>query len=114
MLYKCIKMNDLFISIHETLNKLKFNIKEQKEDIQKLMVEQNKKDEEKQSIEYWIKRYKELTLLKMDNKIKLMKMNNNKKNISNELLYINGIIEEIHEKDNNELNINMLEDFLSI
>ncbi len=114
MLYNCIKMNEALISIQETLNILKLNIKEQKEEIQKVMLEQQKKEEKKQSMNYWIERYKELTLLKMENKIKLMKMNNNKKNISNQLSYITGIMEEIHEKENNELNVDMLEDFLSI
>ncbi len=107
-------MNQVLISIQSTLDKLKLNIKEQKEEIEKVMLEQQKKQEEKQSMNYWIEKYKELTLLKMENKIKLMKMNNNNKNISNQLSYITGIMEEIHEKENNELNMDMLEDFLSI
>ena len=107
-------MEQVLKDIQETMDLLKQNIKEQKEDIVKMIEEQKKKDEEKQSLDYWIERYKKLTILKMENKIKLMKINQNKKNITNELSYINGIMEEIHEKENNDLNVVMLEDFLLI
>lgn len=107
-----ISINEIIKDIKETLEKLNLNIKQQKKDVIKIIEKQKKEDEEKQSLNCWIEKYKKLTIIKMKNKINLMKMNQYNKNISNELSYIDGIIKEIHKKENNDLNINMLEDFL--
>lgn len=107
-----ISINEIIKDMKETLEKLNLNIKQQKKDIIKIIEKQKKEDEEKQSLNCWIEKYKKLTIIKMKNKINLMKMNQYNKNISNELSYIDGIIKEIHKKENNDLNINMLEDFL--
>ncbi len=107
-----ISINEIIKDIKETLEKLNLNIKQQKKDVIKIIEKQKKEDEKKQSLNCWIEKYKKLTIIKMKNKINLMKMNQYNKNISNELSYIDGIIKEIHKKENNDLNINMLEDFL--
>ncbi len=108
-------MNTKLINeMQETLNQLKNILKEQKEDIIKLIEEEKKKEQIKKDYKINIEEYIKYNQLKTLNDLDKIKVKENDKYFKEKIQHSKSMINEIHSSKYNKIIINNLEDFISI
>ena len=108
-------MNTKLINeMQETLNQLKKVLREQKEDIVKLIEEEKKKVRIKKDYKENIKEYIKYNQLKTLNDLDKIKVKENDKYFKEKIQHSKSMINEIHSSKYNKIIINNLEDYISI
>lgn len=108
-------MNTKLINeMQETLNQLKKVLREQKEDIVKLIEEEKKKVRIKKDYRENIKEYIKYNQLKTLNDLDKIKVKENDKYFKEKIQHSKSMINEIHSSKYNKIIINNLEDYISI
>jgi len=108
----------LINEMQETLNQLKNILKEQKEDIIRLIEEEKRKEKKKEQIKkdyrINIEEYIKYNQLKTLNDLDKIKVKENDKYFKEKIQHSKSMINEIHSSKYNKIIINNLEDFISI
>ena len=107
-------MEKILNEMQETLNKLKSVLKEQKDCIDILMKEQEKKEQMKKDYKLNIENYIKYNQLKTLNDLDKRKVKENDKLYREQIQHSKMVIDEIYKKNYNKTIINNLEGFISI
>tara|TARA_R110000803_G_C11875425_1_gene309027 strand:+ start:66 stop:389 length:324 start_codon:yes stop_codon:yes gene_type:complete len=107
-------MEKILNEMQETLNKLKSVLKEQKDCIDILMKEQEKKEQMKKDYKLNIENYIKYNQLKTLNDLDKRKVKENDKLYREQIQHSKMVIDEIYKKNYNKTIMNNLEGFISI